>query len=314
MSNSEWFVTRQTIFSQTDIDNDGLLDATEARNFLLRVRELDREFYMPKTAADYSALDYSPENVEKHYFAASSLSQPFDRISFDDYKTLEKIMEAWYEAGKLEATGFINSFTGAGDSSQSFGIGQGLTQNCTTLSFDGDDRITMMTVTAGREGVTSLEIQTSKRPYKHFGVSYAYNAFSSTFWVNFIEGYDFAGLHGYVSEDGFLAGLGVVKRDSVCTQAFLTALGRYDYEWNTPRSDSFPVPSNYPAEYQQRVRLLNQRLSPSAAVAADDNSSTKQLFVSHTHEQVVETPAIIAVIAVWVIALILIVVIIVRRC
>jgi len=69
---------------------------------------------------------------------------------------------------------------------------------CTTLNLDGDDRITMMRVIAGREGVHYIDVQTSKTPRTTLGVNCAdcQTSFESTFWVQFIEGTDFAGLWG----------------------------------------------------------------------------------------------------------------------
>ena len=65
-----------------------------------QVRLLDKQ-QMP-----FFEPDYELENVDTHWFAASRLSEPNTSMSFNDYIRLEKIMEAWYVAGKLQVTGF----------------------------------------------------------------------------------------------------------------------------------------------------------------------------------------------------------------
>ena len=127
------------------------MSVDEARNFLKAVRTLDK-INMP-----FSAPDYELENIDTHGFAASLMSEPTDNMSFEDYLTLEQIMEAWYSAGKLQATGFNREFNKVNkdpDAATASTVadaddikrGEGLRNVCTTLDLDGDDRITMMQV------------------------------------------------------------------------------------------------------------------------------------------------------------------------
>jgi len=66
------------------------------------VRALDR------TVTPYNELDYQLERINNHWFLASLTSSPNDAMSFEDYVTVEKMMEALYSADKLTVTGFIN--------------------------------------------------------------------------------------------------------------------------------------------------------------------------------------------------------------
>jgi len=90
---------------------------------------------------------------------------------------------------------------------------------------DGKDRITNMKVIAGAEGVTGLQIGTSKRPNLLFGGSSNGLSYQGSEYIRFTEGTDFAGFWGKVDESGNLASLGIIERDSVCTQSFLDKLG-----------------------------------------------------------------------------------------
>lgn len=111
--------------------------------FLTKVRELDRLFYAP---ASSNALDYVGQSIKNHYFAAASLSSPFESMTFANYQQLEKMMEAWYTAGKLEATGFYNPYDPQNSdfASSTKAIESGLFSTCTTVNLDGEDRVTMM--------------------------------------------------------------------------------------------------------------------------------------------------------------------------
>lgn len=218
-------------------------------------------------------------------------------------------MEAWYTAGKLQATGYYNSYQTEDSkfSSTDKRIEQGMFSSCTTLNLDGEDRVTMMRIIAGREGVSQIDIQTSKFPIRTFGKRKDDLTFQSDFWVPFDLGTDFAGFWGTTDEDGYLAGLGIIQRDSVCTQAFLTAVGRASYDWNTKRPANFDVPSTYPAEYQERVRAMNDM---KAVTDASDTSTVPQ----HSHEAELDVGLIIAVIIVWVFAVSLMSAAIYRKC
>jgi hypothetical protein len=60
-------------------------------------------------------------------------------------------------------------------------------------------------------------------------------AYVNTNWVKFDGVTDLAGLWGTVREDGNLAGLGFIERDSRCTQDFLDEIGEGGYTWVSPK-------------------------------------------------------------------------------
>ena len=148
MDSPEWTEPRQKIFNDADIDNDGSLNYHEAQWFLKYVRALDRE------VTPYNELDYQLERINNHWFIASLTSSPNDAMSFEDYVTVEKMMEALYSADKLTITGFINYWdTRSFDSYKGDKPGEYLTHECQTIAFDGEDRITHVQVKKGAEGV-----------------------------------------------------------------------------------------------------------------------------------------------------------------
>ena len=154
-------------------------------------------------------------------------------------------MEALYSAEKLEKTGFVNYWSDSSfDAYKGARPGQYLTHECETLLMDGEDRITNMKVVAGAEGVVGLFVGSSKRPQLYFGGSNAGNALSyeGSEYIRFTEGTDFAGLWGKVDEAGNLNSLGIVERDSVCTQSFLDKLGKDGYSWSATVGSSFDAP------------------------------------------------------------------------
>ena len=83
-------------------------------------------------------------------------------MSFDDYLTVERMMEALYEADKLISTGWINywdknSFTKhRGDASGT------LVHDCDTLFLDGEDRLLFMEVTSHAEEVSGISMQSMR--------------------------------------------------------------------------------------------------------------------------------------------------------
>jgi len=85
-------------------------------------------------------------------------------------------------------------------------------------------------------------------------------SFEGSDYVRFIEGTDFAGLWGMVAADGNLNGLGLIERNSVCTQAFFDKLGAEKYGWRSRTESAFEVPAGYPQEYQAMVEELNENL------------------------------------------------------
>jgi len=104
LSDPNYLKVRQDLFKSVDFDNDDMLDMDEARFFFREVRKLDRTL-MPEFLPNYE-LPY----VDTHIYAAQTMSTPYDKVRFDDYLKVEKIMMAWYKAGKLQATGTINPY------------------------------------------------------------------------------------------------------------------------------------------------------------------------------------------------------------
>lgn len=71
------------------------------------------------------------ERVDRHWRALTALSGTPDSITFASYENLEKIMDAWYTDGKLQATGYLSGYTG---DSRVNGL-------CSNLELDENDRI-----------------------------------------------------------------------------------------------------------------------------------------------------------------------------
>jgi len=168
-------------------------------------------------------------------------------MSFEDYVTVEKMMEALYSADKLNITGFINYWdTKSFESYKGDKPGEYLTHECQTLVFDGEDRITHVQVKKGAEGIHAIRFQSSKQPEFTFGVDTDVVSFDGSDYIRFTEGTDFAGLWGMVAADGNLNGLGLIERNSVCTQAFFDKLGAEKYGWRSRVESAFEVPASYP--------------------------------------------------------------------
>lgn len=84
----DWESERQTLFDNADVNKDGELDQTEGNVFYTAVRAIDG-----KAAASAA----SEEKLLRTWNVASQLNEPYDRMSFDDYRNLEKLMEVFYE-------------------------------------------------------------------------------------------------------------------------------------------------------------------------------------------------------------------------
>ena len=88
------------MFNYADSNRDTVVEESEAKGFLNRVRLVDS-----KAGANY------PEQVDRHWQVARLLSQPTTSMTAYDYFIIEQIMEAWYLAGKLEVTGSLNTLS-----------------------------------------------------------------------------------------------------------------------------------------------------------------------------------------------------------
>ena len=183
------------------------------------------------------------EKIDIMWYATKDLSGDPQQVTLDDYYRLEDIMLSWYEAGKMEITGWVH-----GDVTGAY-----LTSKCNALDLRGDDDIAYMKVTSGLEGVHQIEVQTIKHTSITIGdpspTLSIRNTFDSTNWVNFNDGMSFAGLWGVTdSETGTLTGLSFVERDDACFNRFANEL-EDKVDWDTPlRGTSAPkvaLPSEY---------------------------------------------------------------------
>ena len=137
MENEDWLAPRQKMFNDADFDKDGVLKYDEAVRFLEKVRPLDKEI-VPSNDQDDQL-----ERINNHWFLASLVSSGGESISFDDYTTVEKMMEAVYAADKLTVTGFINYWDKTKfDKHTGDKPGEYLKHTCSSLALDGADRIT----------------------------------------------------------------------------------------------------------------------------------------------------------------------------
>lgn len=123
-----------------------------------------------------------------------------------------------------------------------------------------------------------------------------------------VDGYDFAGFWGFLTEEGYLGGLGIIQRDSVCTQVFLNELGPSGYSWTAKRPENFKVPSNYPEEFKARVHALNgQRAVTNSTdttnlILTPAVETAPQVVRKETIEYTDESGMIAGAIIVWVLA------------
>lgn len=126
-------------------------------------------------------------------------------MSLNDYYTMEKIMEAWYEAGKYEATLLLDR--------------KEIRYDCDTVDLHEDDRVIYMKFLTTVDGVERIELQSIDRPYASFGSSVSDRyVYEDDEWFRFDNGTDLAGFWSYVDpQTGHLNALGIVERDSVCT-------------------------------------------------------------------------------------------------
>lgn len=94
---SAWKTEREDIFNQADLNGDSSLNKEEAYEFFKKVRTLD----------GYSdSASTSIEKLDRAWRAVQLLSAPSSTMLMEDYFRMEQIMEAWYDSGKLEATGY----------------------------------------------------------------------------------------------------------------------------------------------------------------------------------------------------------------
>ncbi len=297
MDTEAWLSERQRVFDDADFNNDGILDVSEGRRFFENVRPLDLKGEL---------LDTQFERIDKHWIAASILNEPTDNMSFDDYIQLEKTMEAWYSAGKLDVTGHANNWNPSPRGGREVGSpGDYLSHTCETLNLDFDDRVTYMRIISNTDGVQQLDIQTSKIPTATLGKrDSARFAYVNTNWVEFDGTVDLAGLWGTTREDGTLAGLGFIERDSKCTQEFLDEVGEENYTWVSPKPSELVTRPEYPEEYKSEIQNL---------LESKDLIASGQL-PQHEHEEKAETGLVVVTIIVYVAVAILLMVMIYQYC
>ena len=80
-----------------------------------------------------TASDIAIGRLKNHWDVARNLELPHDSMTFADYVKVEKIMGAWYNAGKLQATGHGKNTVG--------NPGDELSHQCKTIDFTHDDYV-----------------------------------------------------------------------------------------------------------------------------------------------------------------------------
>ena len=255
MDVAEWTATRQELFNRADLNGDGQLNRDESREFLAKVRVLDRQsIYITDDRSQ--ELDIQYERLDRHFMATAVLTSPSDSFGFQDYVNVEKIMMAWYNDSKLEKVGYVRDVNNA----------KKLSHYCKTLPIHAQDRIIGMQLVTNPDGVESLAFQSVQQPEVNFPDSsfsswrrynnYDYG-FSSTNWIKFDgESKDFAGWYGYTNDSGDLQGLGIIERDSTCAQEFLNELGSAEYTWISPKPSQLVTKPEYPEEYAEQIKEL----------------------------------------------------------
>ena len=129
--------------------------------------------------------------------------------------------------------------------------------------------------------------------------------FTSTNWLKFTDGTDFAGFWGYTNEsNGDVQGLGVIERDSVCAQGFLDEIGSAEYTWISPKPSQRVTKPEYPAEYKEQIELLQ----------AQKDLLTQGILPEHEHSEKAETALVVITVLIWVAVIILMAVFMFQMC
>lgn len=159
MNSAEWTATRQEIFNRSDLNGDGQLNRDESREFLSKVRVLDR-LSVYTNDSDAQILDTHYERLDRHFMAAAVLSSPSDSFGFQDYVNVEKIMMAWYDDSKLEKVGYVRDSrkTDPKDNPKY------LSHYCKTMSIPAQDRIIGMQLVTNPLGLETFALQTVMQP------------------------------------------------------------------------------------------------------------------------------------------------------
>lgn len=109
---------RTTSFNTADVDSDGELTRWEAYVFLREVRALDG-------ATDSTDDEY--ERMDQAMRVLNSFNAPYSSFKLSDYWRLQDTMLAWFEAGKLDATGHARGIL----------PGEDLATHCETVRLHG---------------------------------------------------------------------------------------------------------------------------------------------------------------------------------
>ena len=127
-----------------------------------------REFYyFMQEARPADGLD-TPQDVEdrkvyRAWDAYSSLSQPADKVSFQNFVSGESIMSAWFSGDKMASTGYMYD-EGKTETDSTMAV------SCDSLKLGRGDRVRHLRVQSSARGVHALEMQTEKVPYAVAGV------------------------------------------------------------------------------------------------------------------------------------------------
>lgn len=93
--------------------------------------------------------DVDDYKLERHWNVLSLLSPSGNTMSFNDYVTVETIMELWYAYGKMTATGhaYGNTYEFSENADWlSYTYGEKLTTHCHILDLAENDQITNVRV------------------------------------------------------------------------------------------------------------------------------------------------------------------------
>lgn len=265
------------------------------------------------------STDNKIEKLERMWNVASKFNEPKTEMSFDDYLSLEALMLAFYEEGKLAATGH-----GAGSSA-----GMDLSHQCTTVEMaDGNDNLVYIQIESGRDGVTQINVQTDTLPLIPLGnpdvdsnnVNNRY-AYQNANWEYFETGKrEFYGLYGFATKDdpNNMSALGFIVKDVACVQNFSNKLNS-DYDWNTPYDKQ--TKAKLSSEYTDYLSAKGEETSSGAIKPTTnptgDEAEAKEvipLIPTHEHESETESGLIVVCILIWVAVMILIIVFFFQYC
>ena len=190
-------------------------------------------------------------------------------MTFANYVKVEKIMAAWYNAGKLQATGHGKNTAG--------NPGDDLSHKCKTIDFAHDDYVAMAQVTSGTVGVAQIKLQTrlqtmvtlSDETDTNINARYA---FLNANWENFDQNVrNFYGFYGTNKANGDMASIGFIGKVHTCWSQF-TSTNPTTLTWTSPTLGTVTRPT-LPADYQAYLDAKGTQTASAGAISATSTSS-----------------------------------------